>query len=171
MILKFFTIIFKKITHKLKIKPYDPLPYLKNPYLLTYTEFLFYKSLSSNINNNIHICPKVGIKEFIYISKSLNFSDHQRHFNRISKKHVDFLLCDKYSMKPLCGIELDDYTHKRKKTIERDLLIENIYKSANFPLVRIKVSNHYPKHTFDCLSPFIKMTTDVIPSVAYKEGL
>ena len=32
------------------------------------------------------------------------------YWNKINRKHVDFLICDDETLKPLVGIELDDST-------------------------------------------------------------
>ena len=53
------------------------------------------------------ICPKVGLKDFFFICKGVG-KDYMNYFGKIAKKHVDFLLCDPGTMKPICGIELDD---------------------------------------------------------------
>jgi hypothetical protein len=48
-----------------------------------------------------------------------------------------------FSMKPLCGIELDDISHTSKKSHERDLFVEKVYRDANFELIRISSKSGY----------------------------
>lgn len=66
-----------------------------------------------------------------------------KYFGKIAQKHVDFLLCEPNTMKPLCGIELDDISHTNKKTSERDLFIEKVYKDANLELIRLSSKYTY----------------------------
>ena len=66
-----------------------------------------------------------------------------KYFGKIAQKHVDFLLCDPSTMKPLCGIELDDISHTSKKSYERDLFVEKVYKDANFELIRLSSKYTY----------------------------
>ena len=69
--------------------------------------------------------------------------DFMKYLSKINKKHVDFLLCDPSTMKPLCGIELDDISHTSKKSYERDLFVEKVYKDANFELIRLSSKYTY----------------------------
>ena len=41
------------------------------------------------------------------------------------------------------GIELDDSSHERQKTIERDNFVNELYMNAGFPLFRFKASYGY----------------------------
>jgi hypothetical protein len=42
-------------------------------------------------------------------------------------------------------IELDDYTHKQKKRIERDKFIDKLFKDINIKFIRIPVQSYYDK--------------------------
>ena len=66
-----------------------------------------------------------------------------KYFGKIAKKHVDFLLCEPGTMKTICGIELDDISHTNKKSYERDLFVEKVYKDANFELIRLSSKYTY----------------------------
>jgi len=56
--------------------------------------------------------------------------------NRIDRKHVDFLLCDPATMRPLLGVELDDASHQRRDREQRDRLMEQAFAAAELPLAR-----------------------------------
>ena len=116
-------------------------PYRKKPFLLTPSEHVLYQALIRYLGNLFTVCPKVGIKDFIEVIP--NTKEYQHHFNKISQKHVDFLICDAKSMLPLYGVELDDSSHKRKKVKSRDELVEKIYFNAGFKLIRIPVKLIY----------------------------
>jgi Protein of unknown function (DUF2726) len=57
-----------------------------------------------------------------------------RHINQ---KSVDFVICDK-EFRTVVAIELDDKTHERPDRIERDEIVEGLFKEAGIRLVRIR---------------------------------
>ena len=117
------------------------LPYHKKYHILTEAEFQFYSILRNCINPNFIICPKVGLKDFIYISKREH--NYMHYWGKISQKHVDFLICDTKFLSPICAIELDDSSHNKPLTIERDNFVNDLYKCIQLPLVRFRVQNSY----------------------------
>jgi len=121
------------------------LPYKVRDNFLTDTERSFYNSLKLYVDERAVICPKVGLKDIFFINTGVG-EDCIKYYGKIAQKQIDFLLCDPNTMKPLCGIELDNCSHTNKKNNERDLFIEKIYKDANFKLIRISSKLGYP-HT------------------------
>lgn len=89
------------------------------------------------------ICPKVGLGD-IFWAKSSDPSTYRTATNRIDRKHIDFLLCDPSTLKPLLGIELDDRSHQRADRQERDDFVEHVFAAAQLPLVRLPVRRAYP---------------------------
>lgn len=123
----------------------ERLPYRLGDSILTKAEMNFYHSLRLNVGEKAIICPKVGLKDLFYVSKSVG-KDYMKYFGKIAQKHVDFVLCDPVSMKPLCGIELDDESHTSKKSYARDLFVEKVYKDAEFPLIRLSSKSGYTQN-------------------------
>ncbi len=56
--------------------------------------------------------------------------------NKIDRKHVDFVLCDPHTMRPLVGIELDDATHGRVSRQARDEFVDEVLAAAGLFLER-----------------------------------
>jgi hypothetical protein len=71
--------------------------------------------------------------------------------NRINRKHVDFLLCDSGTMKPLCAIELDDSSHDREDRIARDAFVDGVFASAGLALLHVRVRQVYSAHELSAL--------------------
>lgn len=110
-------------------------PY-KQKYLLTKTEYKFYKTLKPLCDQNqIIICPKVRLEDFIEVTSKDN---KQKYRGYIKSRHIDFLLCDT-SLYIKAAIELDDKSHNTTKAQETDELKNNIFKAINIPLYRINV--------------------------------
>jgi len=89
------------------------------------------------------VCPKVGLGD-IFWAKSSDPSIYRTATNRIDRKHVDFLLVEPSTLKPLLGIELDDRSHQRADRQERDDFVERVFAAARLPLVRLPVRRAYP---------------------------
>lgn len=115
------------------------LPYEKRNSLLTKTEAKFHYVLSLVIGDKYVIHPKVGLKDLVILKDKEQIS----LFNKIAKKHIDFVVCDKRYLKPLCAIELDDYTHRWISSEKRDRDKDKILQSAGLPLYRFKVVPYY----------------------------
>ena len=61
-------------------------------------------------------------------------------FNKISQKHVDFLICRIEDGMPMMGIELDDPSHEAADRKKRDMEVNGMFASIGLPLVRIPVA-------------------------------
>jgi len=125
-----------------KISEDEILPYRVKDDFLTDAEYSFYKTLKLSVGEKAIICPKVGLKDIFFIGKQTG-NNYMKYFGKIAQKHVDFLLCDPNTMKPILAIELDDARHTSKKSYERDIFIEKLYKDANFKLIRISSMSEY----------------------------
>lgn len=114
--------------------------YTKKSYLLTPTELKFYKVLKDITDElNLTICPQVALYEIINTN---NYKD----FNRISRKSIDFVIA-KPNLEIVCCMELDDYTHKRQKRIERDIFLDTLFENVGVKLYHVQVRNNYDRET------------------------
>lgn len=117
----------------------DDLPFRLRDDFLSPAEFSFYKVLASAVGGQAVVCCKVRLADLFFAH-----GDQKRgKQNKIDRKHVDFLLCDPTTMKPRCGVELDDSSHQRKKAQDRDELVDGVFTAAGLPLVRVPVRSAY----------------------------
>jgi hypothetical protein len=58
--------------------------------------------------------------------------------NKISQKHVDFLVCRNDEWMPMLAIELDD-SHNDPKNFKRDMFVNDLFASTAVPLLRLPV--------------------------------
>lgn len=117
------------------------LPYLARGQLVTKSELKFYKSLSKAVQDDFQIFAMVRIADLLRVEK--NNKHRRKWLNKILAKHIDFVLCDPGSLKPLVCIELDDISHQRPERIERDKFVNRAFKSAQLPLLRIPTQAEY----------------------------
>jgi hypothetical protein len=118
----------------------EVLPYRVRDDFLSPAEFSFYKVLSSLGGTRLVIQSKVRLADVFFVSRP---HENATFFNRIAQKHLDFLVCDAVTMKPLLGIELDDASHKRNDRQERDDFVERVFEGAGLPLLRLPVQREY----------------------------
>ena len=119
----------------------EKLPYEKKM-LLTKAEYSFYLTLKDKCDkNNLLICPKVRMEDFINVTDKQN---HSKYRGYIKSRHIDFLICDN-KLRIIAGIELDDNTHKNEKVKNVDELKQKIFEQISLPLFRIKMSDGYYK--------------------------
>lgn len=116
------------------------LPYRLRDGLLSAGELAFYQVLVRAVPPEYVINCKVRIWDILYVERSENSRGHE---NRISSKHVDFLLCDRTTMKAVLAIELDDASHNRPDRQDRDAFVDQAFAAAGLPIIHIKAARSY----------------------------
>ena len=117
-------------------------PYHLRPALLSPAELCFYETLKLAVGERAVVNAKVGLGD-IFMVKSDDQSRYRIYTNKIDRKHVDFLLCDPKTMRPLVGIELDDKSHQRADRQARDKFIDKVYRAAGLPILHVPAKRSY----------------------------
>lgn len=123
----------------------EALPYRLRDDFLSSAELSFYHVLQQAVGDWAIVCPKISLGDLFY-AKSGERGSNQAYTNKIDRKHVDFLLCNPRTMRPLLGIELDDSSHQKSSRQERDRFVEKVFATANLPLFRQPVRSTYNVH-------------------------
>ena len=133
-------VVFKKY-----VKPGSPIafPYQTKNSLCSPAERSFLGVLEQLLSNKYRILLKVRLADLIEIEKGVSKSLRQGALNRISRKHVDFVVCGKDDLSILGVIELDDQSHKAAKRQERDSFLDNAINAAGIPILHIQAQNAY----------------------------
>jgi len=105
-------------------------------------ELNFFFNLKSVVGDSVQIFSKVKLSDLFY-AKTGDYGKYRSYTNRIDRKHIDFLLCNPITLKPILGIELDDKSHQRADRQERDDFVNNVFAVAKLPLVHISVQRGY----------------------------
>lgn len=117
----------------------DRLPYrLREPFL-SKTEAALFRLLSELMGSRYVICPKVALTDLFMIVRP---NENVHFFNKIFRKHVDFLLCDPKTFSPSFGVEMVKSISKDGLR-EADQFIDELFLDAGIPLVRIPLSEKY----------------------------
>lgn len=116
------------------------LPYRLRDDFLSPAEMMFYRVLCLAAAGRAVVCPKVNLADIFFVARP---HENQAYRNRIDRKHLDFLLCDPVTMRPVLGIELDDSSHTRASRSERDRFVDAVFRRAGLPLTRVWVQPSY----------------------------
>ncbi|MBM4164281.1 MAG: DUF2726 domain-containing protein [Lentisphaerae bacterium] len=138
------------------------LPYRLRDDFLSPAEVAFYRALAAVVGDGARIVFKVNLGDLFFVV-NLNKSNYA-YRGRISQKHVDFLLCDPRTLKPVAGIELDDASHGRRDRQARDAFVDRVFEAAGLPLLHVPCRREYaPQDIRDALAPILSPETGPQP--------
>jgi hypothetical protein len=112
---------------------------LKQKYFFSVAERSFYEILR-RLAFDYTVFAKVRLADVVHVSKGSGA--WQSHFNRISSKHLDFLLCDQ-NLAPVVAIEFDDSSHDEKDRQSRDDFVDQVLASAALPIIHVRAKRGY----------------------------
>lgn len=115
------------------------LPYrLREPFL-SKTEAALFRCLVDLMGERYVVCPKVAMTDLFMIVRP---NENVHFFNKIFRKHVDFLLCDVKNMSPAYGVEIVKPIVKDGMR-SADKFIADLFGDAGLPLVHVPSSEEY----------------------------
>ena len=121
----------------------EEFPYIKT-YLLTKKEWSFYKDIKPIAEKyNLHIIAKVRIADIVSVKKGLSSKAYYSAFNKINKKHFDFMLCNPSNLAVKAAIELDDSSHEEIDRQQRDYFVNRLCETVKLPLIRVTNSKEF----------------------------
>lgn len=108
--------------------------YKRKNLIMTPAETRFFKILDEAIGDGYYVFPQVHLSSIL--EHRIHGQNWWAAFHHINRKSVDFVICDKESVKPLAAIELDDWSHHLDHRKDRDIEVERIFEGAQLPLIR-----------------------------------
>jgi hypothetical protein len=120
--------------------PPEGLPYRLRDDFLSPAELSYFLVLKTVLGPRAAICTKVRLADLLFVARP---HENMAFVNRISSKHVDFLICESSDMRPVVAIELDDASHNREDRRERDEFVDEALAAAGLPLVRVPPRSQY----------------------------
>lgn len=142
-------IIFVKIIGKRARKTIRG-KFKKIPYLNTKAEHNFFMQLISRLPSDYYVAPKVRLADVCLPDDPKNIVG----FNKIARKHIDFVVVERKTSRVVCAIELDDKSHQRKDSIRRDKEKDYALNSANIPVHRVKAARSYSRSITGIIETF-----------------
>jgi hypothetical protein len=107
---------------------------------LSPAEASFFRVLRLTVGDRLVICPKVRLGDLFFVARP---NENRGASTRIASKHVDFVLCDPATLKPVAGLELDDSSHRKSASASRDQFKNDLFAAAGLPLIRVPVRPAY----------------------------
>lgn len=113
-------------------------------FLMSKSEFAFYKAICLYLPPDKILMSKVGLKDIIDATSN-DKRQRSSDWGRIKSKHIDFVLIDSSTSQILTCIELDDSSHNSETAQKRDNVKNAALSAALVPLKRVKTSSSYSK--------------------------
>jgi very-short-patch-repair endonuclease len=111
--------------------------------LLTKAELNFYDTLEPICHElNLTLFAKVRMWDLVTVIAKNNITAYQ---NKVKSKHIDFVICDTRTLKPIICIELDDKSHNRADRKERDRFIDEVLSSSGYTVLHVPCASSYNK--------------------------
>jgi very-short-patch-repair endonuclease len=118
-------------------------PYLKKEALFSSAERSFLGVLDQAVGQEYRIFGKVRLADVLSVRPTSDRKAWWRAFNKVSAKHVDFLLCGLQDLSIQAPIELDDISHGQQQRQSRDAFLTKACQAAGLPLIRIPARQGY----------------------------
>lgn len=120
-------------------------PYTAASALLSNAELSFFGVLREAVGSEYHLFAKVRLADIVNVQPTLSGKHYYRAFNRISAKHVDFVVCHPRTFRIIGVIELDDSSHRSSKCQQRDDVKNRALAAASIPILRVSVRRGYSR--------------------------
>lgn len=115
------------------------LPYRLREHFLSLPEIALFRLLQNMVGERYIICPKVALTDIFTIVRP---NENVHFYNKIFRKHVDFLLCDPQTLQPAFAVELVKPI-ARTETRAADQFMEDLFLREGVPLVHIPLGERY----------------------------
>lgn len=121
----------------------DDFPYVLQKTLFTAAERSFLGVLEQALDDDHRVFGKVRVADVLKVKSGLARKAWQAAFNRISAKHIDFVVCRKDDLSVAYLVELDDKSHLKRKRAARDKFLVSATEAAGVRLVRVTAQKSY----------------------------
>lgn len=143
--LVFIVIIIGRAVLKGAPKSTSVFPYVKKHSLLNRSETAFFQELKNKLPQGYYLFPQVRVLDFLDIATEKHDRLTMYYRNKIWRKSVDFLICDK-NLAPVMAIEINGKSHRSQRRIDRDRFVSQVFESAKLPLEMINVGSNFSQN-------------------------
>jgi very-short-patch-repair endonuclease len=115
-------------------------PYERRESLLSRGEFAFYRVLSQAVASRHGISMKTRLADVVRCRPELWDTVHGR---RLSQKHVDFVIYDRFTAAIVAVVELDDQSHNVPDRRDRDAFVDRVLVALGVAIFRVRAASSY----------------------------
>jgi hypothetical protein len=119
----------------------DSTPHYQPGDFVTAEEVAVYKALSRVFDANTNVFTKVWLAELVANPKPE--PQHLRHWRRVQRRRLDFLICSASNFKPILAIKLETESDSKKRRKSGPGIVEEILEDIGVPLLRLKAQDEY----------------------------
>ena len=111
--------------------------------LLSPAERSFFGVLERAVNGDYRVFAKVRVADIVRPRPTDSRREWQSAHNRITGKHLDFVLCEPGGLELAGAVELDDQSHDTLERGVRDAFVDDVFRDAGIPLIRFPAKAAY----------------------------
>ena len=119
-----------------------PFPFDRKNALFTPAEKNFQNLVEQAMGSEYRVLNRVKVSDVVTIRNGVSSKASQAAVNNADKKYLDFVICERGSMKLLGAIDLVDTQGKGYK-LKKDWFVSGALEAASIPHLRIKVKANY----------------------------
>lgn len=132
---------------------------------LSPAERSFLGALEQSVYGRARIFAKVRLADVVSVRSGLSRSQRASAFNRISRKHVDFVVCSLDDASVKAVVELDDKSHAARDRKERDDFVDRALGAAGITCFHVPAASGYSMHQLRrILEPVLVDVAAAIPA-------
>jgi len=114
-------------------RPKKEMPYERKK-IMSDNERRLFEILKSIYSGQFDIFPQVHIDSLVQVRRGARF---MFWWNKINRKSVDFVFCEKDGLRTALVVELDDKTHLMPDRVERDAFVNDVMEAAIISIVHL----------------------------------
>lgn len=145
-----------------------PFPFDSKSTIFTSAEKNFQKLVEQAVGPQYRVLNRVKLSDILTVRKGVSNRASQSAVTNAENKYLDFIICERDSMKLLGAIDLVD-TQGRGYKLKKDWFVSGALEAASIPHVRIKVKANYTVAEIRaCIHSRIMSKTRKMPKVKGK---
>lgn len=133
-------VFIKSLNSEEQPKPKVDLQYKAVSSVFDKREVMLFQELTKQLPDGYYIFPKMRLADIMETTASGR--EFHGQFNRISKKHIDFLICDQY-YKPVIAIELNGSSHQTARAQKSDEFKKKAFENIGLRLEIVHVGSNF----------------------------
>ncbi|MBU2894079.1 DUF2726 domain-containing protein [Colwellia sp. D2M02] len=119
-----------------------PFPFEGKSTIFTSAEKNFQNLVEQAMGSQYRVVNRVKLSDILSVRSGVSSRASQSAINNAEGKYIDFVICDRSSMKLLGAIDLVDTQGKGYK-VKKDWFVSGALEAASIPHLRIKVKANY----------------------------
>ena len=119
-----------------------PFPFEKKQVVFTAAEKNFQNLVEQALGPKYRVINRVKLSDMVTIRNGVSSKAGQTATNNADNKYLDFVICDRDTMRLLAAIDLVDTQGKGYK-VKKDWFVSGALEAATIPHLRIKVKSNY----------------------------